>query len=268
MTGIEPIIYFISAVSAEAVKDVSKHIGKKAKEFYDNLHEDIIKLEIDKADNNEVIQQKLEAKPEIKANIEQKVLENQDFFDEILKVFREKSTQNTSNIDIRDIEHSPINITLGQNGNMPDNPQKPDALKYITALFGLLAFFGLLTFGIIFATTRLTETTIINSTANSITNGAVNLQPTVTPTNINANRSIADTNVKKPIISNTKPTVEVVKREEIKKKPIDKNKVPKVTSMTANKVPSKSIDASNNNKRINKTCYGLETTDPTDDICQ
>jgi hypothetical protein len=203
MTGIEPIIYFISAVTAEAVKDVSKHIGKKAKEFYDNLHEDIIKLEIDKADNNEVIQQKLDTKPEIKANIEQKVLENQDVFAELLKVLKEKSNKNVAKVENTGIIGSNVTTNVYQGDKNTSTTQ-----HFIWAGVAVVAIVGIvgIVLGLNVFSKPSTENSSVNSISNSIVNSTLNLQPTVTPINTNI---IANQPVIKPTVDKQKPTTTI-----------------------------------------------------------
>jgi hypothetical protein len=199
MTGLEPIIYFISAVTTEAVKDVSKHIGKKAKEFYDNLHEDIIKLDIDKADNNEVIQQKLDAKPEIKANIEQKVLANQDVFAELIKVLKEKSNKNVAKVENTGIIGSNVTTNVYQGDKNTSTSQ-----HFIWAGVAVVAIVGIvgIVLGLNAISKPITENPSVNLISNSIVNSNINLQPTITPTNANV---IANQPVIKPNVERIKP---------------------------------------------------------------
>jgi len=91
MTGFEPIIYIISAIGTEIIKDVSKHLGKKTYEIESSLREPIIELGINDYNDSEEIQNKLKAKPEIKSEIEKKILDNQEFFNELLKALKETS---------------------------------------------------------------------------------------------------------------------------------------------------------------------------------
>jgi hypothetical protein len=89
MIEFNPIIYLIAAIGGEVVKDVAKHLGKKAYESFNNLRQPIIELGIADYNNPEEIQLKLDAKPGIKATIEQNVRNNQADFDEIMCVLRE-----------------------------------------------------------------------------------------------------------------------------------------------------------------------------------
>lgn len=89
MNEYNPIIFLISAIGAEMVKEVAKHLGKKVYEITSELREPIIKLGIADFTNPEEIQHKLEAKPEIKASIEEKIRNNQSDFDDIIRVLRE-----------------------------------------------------------------------------------------------------------------------------------------------------------------------------------
>jgi hypothetical protein len=89
MSEFNPIIYLIAAIGGEVVKDVAKHHGKKAYELFNNLRHPIIELGIADYNNPEEMQLKLDAKPDIKASIEQNVRDNQVDFDEIIRVLRE-----------------------------------------------------------------------------------------------------------------------------------------------------------------------------------
>jgi hypothetical protein len=89
MSEFNPIVYLIGAIGGEVVKDVVKHVGKKAYESFNNLREPIIELGIADYNNPEEIQLKLDAKPDIKASIEQNIRNNQADFDEIIRVLRE-----------------------------------------------------------------------------------------------------------------------------------------------------------------------------------
>jgi hypothetical protein len=245
MTGIEPIIYFISAVTAEAVKDVSKHIGKKAKEFYDNLNEDIIKLEIDKADNNEVIQQKLEAKPEIKANIEQKVLENQDIFAELLKVLKETSKQNVAKVENIGITGSVVTTTINQVSN-----HQP-----LLIIAGLIIF-ALSIVGIIALSKQRTEANITTSPVNSITNnnGIVNSQTNVMPAIANDKAKFT----KQTAQSNLKSIIKDVKI------PTQTESTVKSEAPKAKKLSNKAIEQTNKTNKNSHFNSCAETEDPSD----
>ncbi len=118
MNEINPMIYLIGAIGGEIVKDVAKHLGKKAYESFNNLREPIIKLGIADFNNPDEIQKKLESKPEIKASIEQNIRDNQADFDEIIRVLRDNpklvvnkfhSEGNEKVINI-ETNHGPINM--------------------------------------------------------------------------------------------------------------------------------------------------------------
>jgi hypothetical protein len=118
MIEFNPIIYLISAIGGEMVKEVAKHLGKKAFEITSVLREPIIELGIADYTNPDEIQSKLEAKPDTKTMIEQKVREHQATFDEIIRFLRENpkfvvnkfySEGNEKVINI-ETNHGPINM--------------------------------------------------------------------------------------------------------------------------------------------------------------
>lgn len=112
MSEYNPIIYFISAIGVEIVKDVGKHIGRKAYEITASLREPIIELGISDYTDYQEIQNKLEAKPEIKSEIENKVRDNDEFkeFQQTLKenprlvvnTFHSKGNEKVINIGTND----------------------------------------------------------------------------------------------------------------------------------------------------------------------
>lgn len=102
MIEINPIVYLIGAIGGEVVKDVTKHLGKKAYESFNNLRQPIIELGIADYNNPKEIQYKLDAKPDIKASIEQNVRDNQTDFDEIIRVLREMTTINVKIVNKAD----------------------------------------------------------------------------------------------------------------------------------------------------------------------
>jgi len=89
MSEYNPIIYFISAIGVEIVKDVGKHIGRKAYEITASLREPIIELGISDYGDYQEIQNKLETNPEIKSEIEAKVRDNEEEFNELLQILME-----------------------------------------------------------------------------------------------------------------------------------------------------------------------------------
>lgn len=109
MTGFEPIIYIFSAIATEAIKDVFKHVGKNGHEMIESLREPIIELRINEADSLEEIQQKFEAKPEIKSSVEEKISENKQGFEQLLKIL-ENNLQLTINKFYNENNEKVINI--------------------------------------------------------------------------------------------------------------------------------------------------------------
>lgn len=83
-----PIIYFVSAIGAEILKDVTKHIAKKGYEIAESLREPIIQLNIDDYDNIEEVEQKLKANPKIATAIEKKISDNPAQFEQLLEHFK------------------------------------------------------------------------------------------------------------------------------------------------------------------------------------
>jgi hypothetical protein len=113
------LLGFVSAVGVEILKDTGKHLGRKAKELYQSLDADIIELGINKDDDNQIIRQKLEAKPEINAEIQHKISDNQVTFDELLKFMKENAGKNEAIVENKGITNSIITNTVNQGSNLP-----------------------------------------------------------------------------------------------------------------------------------------------------
>lgn len=183
---IEPIIYIISAIATETVKDVSKHLGKKAKEIYDTLREPIIQLGINDYSNSQEIQQKLEAKPEIKVEIERKIADNQDVFDELLPVLKEKfndyskTNKNNANLTIRGIKGSTITTNIHQNNEKVST-------NHLLIIFAIVAIVGIVGICLFAFIQNVEKSNNQNANTNSNTNSQTNV--TLPNTNILANNS-------------------------------------------------------------------------------
>jgi hypothetical protein len=186
-----PLLGFLSAVGVEIVKDTGKYLGRQAKELYDSLKPHIIELGLSKNDDNETIQQKLEAKPEIATEIQRNISDNNEGFNELLKFMKENPHKIESKIQIGNVkENSNVNVSVNQ-GN------KTQAFVFATLIIALMVIFAIAAM-YFFTFSGKTETTIQNSTVNS----NVSLQPTITPTNTNV---IANQPVNKPNVDRPKP---------------------------------------------------------------
>jgi hypothetical protein len=186
------LLGFLSRVGVEILKDTGKYLGGKAKELYDSLNPHIIELGISKNDDNEIIRQKLAAKPEINVEIQRKISDNQEGFNELLKFMKENPHKIESKIQIGNVkENSNVNVSVNQ-GN------KTQAFVFATLIIALMVIFAIAAM-YFFTFSGKTETTIQNSTVNS----NVSLQPTITPTNTNV---ISTQSVVKPNNERPKPT--------------------------------------------------------------
>jgi hypothetical protein len=116
MSEYNPIIYLVSAIGAEIIKDIAKHLGKKSYEIAISLREPIIELGINDYNDYQEIQNKLEAKPSVKSDIETRVYDNREEFDEIMQIlkndsklinFHSKGNEKVINIGTN---HGPINM--------------------------------------------------------------------------------------------------------------------------------------------------------------
>jgi len=88
MSEFNPIVYFVSVIGAEILKDVTKHLAKKGYEIAETLREPIIELKINDYENLAEVGQKLEANPDISARIEKQIAENQTQFAQLLEHFK------------------------------------------------------------------------------------------------------------------------------------------------------------------------------------
>lgn len=119
MSDYNPIIYLISAIGAEMLKDVAKHIGKKSYEIATSLREPIIELGITDYSDYQEIQNKLETKPDIKSEIETRVYDNQEEFNEIMQVLKKDSklainkfhSENNEKVINIGTNHGPIDMS-------------------------------------------------------------------------------------------------------------------------------------------------------------
>jgi hypothetical protein len=183
---IDPIIYIISAIATETVKDVSKHIGKKAKETYDTLHEPIIQLGINDYYNSQEIQQKLEAKPEIKLEIERKIADNQDVFAKLLPILREKfnnyskTNKNNANLTISEVKGSTITTNIHQNNEKVFT-------NHLLIIVAIVAIVGIVSISLFAFIQNVEKSNNQNSSTNSNTNSQTNV--TLPNTNILSNNS-------------------------------------------------------------------------------
>lgn len=91
MSDYNPIIYLISAIGAETLKDIAKHVGKKSYEIATSLREPIIELGINDYNDYQEIQNKLETNPDVKSDIETRVYDNQEEFNEVMQVLKKDS---------------------------------------------------------------------------------------------------------------------------------------------------------------------------------
>lgn len=213
------LLGFISAVGVEIAKDTGKHLGRKAKELYDSLKPHIIELGLSKNDDNETIQQKLEAKPEIATEIQRNISDNNEGFNELLKFMKENSHKIKSIIQIGNVkDNSNVNVSVNQ-GN---KTQAPILIFAIIALIVILLIAAMY----FFTFSGKTETTIQNSTVNS----NVSLQPNITPTNTNG---IASQPVSKPNNERPKPTPSKVVSSKVVRQP----KVTQNTKVTIKNEP-------------------------------
>lgn len=118
MSDYNPIIYFVSAIGAEVIKDVSKNIAKKCYEIAESLRQPIIQLNINDYNNIEEVEQKLKAHPKIANEIEKKISENPDGFEQLFNFFKESPSLtinkfynvNNKNVINIEINHGKINM--------------------------------------------------------------------------------------------------------------------------------------------------------------
>jgi hypothetical protein len=219
------LLGFLSRVGVEILKDTGKYVGGKAKALYDSLNPHIIELGISKNDDNETIQQKLAVKPEIAEEIQRKISDNQEGFNELLKFMKKNSHKVESKVKIVGDGNNVI-VTAGQGDkSQPNNHIFIIAIIALTVILVIAAMY-------FFTFTGKTETTIQNSTVNP----TINTQPTIMPTNTNV---IANQPFIKPNVDRTKPAPTIkpsptlVRTPRITKMP---NKNP-VTKPTTTKTP-------------------------------
>lgn len=116
MSDYNPVIYLISAIGAEMLKDVAKHVGKKSYEIAASLREPIIELGIKDYNDHQEIQNKLETNPDVKSEIETRVYDNQEEFKEVIQVLKKSSKIVINNFHSENNEKV-INIVTNQ-GNI------------------------------------------------------------------------------------------------------------------------------------------------------
>lgn len=231
---IDPIIYIISAIATETVKDVSKHLGKKGKEIYDNLQEPIVQLGINDYFNPREIQQKLEAKPEVKEEIERNIAVNQEAFDRFLPILRKKfksysqTNKNNANLNVSKINRSTITNNIHQSNEQA-------SINYILIIVAIVAIVAIVSI-FIFAFKQKSEK-LNNQPANTNLTDNSQTKVTISDTNILANVSsvnkliesdITNTSTKVGIKSTTnKPVTNLAKPESRRKSEPVSNPTPR-----------------------------------------
>lgn len=104
------IIFVLSSIGAEALKDVAKYFGKRTYELVSSLRESIAKVGIDDFRNIQEVREKLDTRPDIKAEIGARILNNEAEFIALLQYlghgpilasgwFHSEKNRNVINID-------------------------------------------------------------------------------------------------------------------------------------------------------------------------
>jgi hypothetical protein len=112
MSDYSPIIYLISAIGAEVLKDISKHLGKKTYQLAASLQEPIISLNINDYTDYQEIENKLDSRAIIRSKIEKIVVDNREEFNELIRVLHLETSFPTNNFRSEDGEKI---INIGTN---------------------------------------------------------------------------------------------------------------------------------------------------------
>lgn len=122
-------------VAEKTVEKLFESRGDLAKKFYGLFNRDIITLGLNDSATTEEVAKQLEAKPEVKTEINTKVAANQDLLNELVEAFKQMPQAEFSGITINAEKISAINVSNTSAQNLGTQVNAPQAPVTITNVF-------------------------------------------------------------------------------------------------------------------------------------